>query len=199
MLCLTPRTGSRVSKVTLEPTREVEPSVACGASIATRCDVWTGRSVIGWSAWRREGAFGLVAAAFRLGLSGLWGDANASTWAPGREPTGAGFPWRRTRVVVYTPAEIPVDHPHADPPPEQVRHLLGPRQPAKVAVDNDPVEAVIYEYQQLAEQLGNDFHRSSPLRSTFATRSSGKRPMESKSKMFFVSPPRPSAAACPRT
>ena len=49
--------------------------------------VGTGRSVIGWSAWRREGAFGLVAAAFGVGLSGLWGDANASTRAPGREPS----------------------------------------------------------------------------------------------------------------
>jgi hypothetical protein len=35
---------------------------------------------------------------------------------------------------------------------EEVHRLLGSRQPGKVAVD-DPVEAVIYEYQQLAEQL----------------------------------------------
>jgi hypothetical protein len=35
----------------------------------------------------------------------------------------------------------------------EVHRLLGSRQPAKVVVDDDPVQAVIYEYQQLAEQL----------------------------------------------
>jgi hypothetical protein len=54
------------------------------------------------------------------------------------------------------------DRRHSDHLAEEVHHLLGSRQPAKVAVDDDPVEAVIYEYQQPAEQLGKDFHRSSP-------------------------------------
>ena len=56
----------------------------------------TGRSVIGWSAWRREGALGLVAAAFGVGLSGLCGDANTSTRAPGREPS-PGQRWDQPR------------------------------------------------------------------------------------------------------
>jgi len=54
------------------------------------------------------------------------------------------------------------DRRHPDHLAEEVHHLLRSRQPAKVAVDHDPVEAVIYEYQQSAEQLGKDLHRSSP-------------------------------------
>jgi hypothetical protein len=39
-------------------------------------------------------AFGLLAAALGVGLSGLWGVANASTRAPGREPS----PGQRPRI-----------------------------------------------------------------------------------------------------
>jgi hypothetical protein len=47
--------------------------------------------------------------------------------------------------------------------PEEVHHLLRPRQPAQVPVDHDPVEAVVYKDQQAAKQLCERFHRSPPL------------------------------------
>ena len=51
-----------------------------------------------------------------------------------------------------------VDHRNADHVTEEVHHLLGPRQPAEVAVNDNAVEAVVDEGQQIAEQLGERFH-----------------------------------------
>ena len=39
-----------------------------------------------------------------------------------------------------------------------MQHLLGPRQPAEVTVNNNAVEAVVDKRQQIAEQLGEQFH-----------------------------------------
>ena len=62
-------------------------------------------------------------------------------------------------VVGGAPAEdLFVDHGKADHVPEEVHHLLGPRQPAEVAVNDNAVEAVVDEGQQIAEQLGEQFH-----------------------------------------
>ena len=70
----------------------------------------TGRSVIGWSAWGREGAFGLGPAGFWMAV-GAVGDTKASTRAPGREPTGAGQVTLAGRMVWSgtPPTRSPVD------------------------------------------------------------------------------------------
>jgi hypothetical protein len=41
---------------------------------------------------------------------------------------------------------------------KKMNHLLGPRQSAQVTVDDDSVEAVVYEEQQPAEKLREQFH-----------------------------------------
>src|SRR6516162_4264981 len=45
---------------------------------------------------------------------------------------------------------------------EEVHHQLRTRQRRQVAVNDNPVEAVIDEDQELAEQLGEDVHRFAP-------------------------------------
>jgi hypothetical protein len=65
-----------------------------------------------------------------------------------------------------------------------VHHLLGPRQPAEVAVNDNAVEAVVDEGQQIAKQLGERFHGnpSRPARSRKPIRRGpGKRIVEGKS------------------
>src|ERR1700674_175142 len=47
---------------------------------------------------------------------------------------------------------------------EKVNHLFGPGQPVQVAVDDDAVEAVVYKSEQIAEQLGEQFHGNFTLR-----------------------------------
>ena len=49
----------------------------------------------------------------------------------------------------------------ADDAAEEVHHQLRPRQRRQIAVNDNPIEAVIDEDQELAEQLGEDVH---PLR-----------------------------------
>jgi hypothetical protein len=41
---------------------------------------------------------------------------------------------------------------------KEMNHLLGPRQSAQIAVDDDPIEAVVYKEQQLSEKLFEQFH-----------------------------------------
>ena len=50
----------------------------------------------------------------------------------------------------------------ADDVAEEVHDQLGPRQCGQIAVNDNPVEAVIDEDQEVAEQLGEDVHRRSP-------------------------------------
>ena len=45
-------------------------------------------------------------------------------------------------------------HRNAEHLPEEVHHLLGPRQGAEVTVNDNAVEAVVDERQEVAEQLG---------------------------------------------
>jgi len=55
-----------------------------------------------------------------------------------------------------------VDHWNSDHLAEKIDHLLRPRQPAQVSVDDNAVKAVVYKHQQAAKQLCKQFHRSSP-------------------------------------
>ena len=47
-----------------------------------------------------------------------------------------------------------IDRGDADDVAEKVHHLLGSREPAQVAVNDNAVEAVVDEGQHVAEQLG---------------------------------------------
>ena len=68
-------------------------------------------------------------------------------------------------VVVRPPAQdFLVDRRNADDPAEEVHHLLGARQPAKIAVDDNAVEAMVDEGQQVAEERGEDGHDTHPAR-----------------------------------
>src|SRR5258707_7967330 len=93
----------------------------------------------------------------------------------------AGVSLNPVLVVVGALAEhFFVNHRHAEYLVEEVDHLLGPRQAAQVAMDDDAVEAVVYKNQQAGIQLCEKFHRSSDLDRFSTTRSSVRRPMESK-------------------
>src|ERR1035438_10321812 len=63
---------------------------------------------------------------------------------------------------------------------EEIHHLIWPRQSAQVAADEDAVEAVVYKYKQAAKQLCERLHRSSSFDRVLTTRSSVRRPVESK-------------------
>jgi hypothetical protein len=56
-----------------------------------------------------------------------------------------------------------VDHWNSHYVAKEVDHLLGPRQPAQVAVDDNAVKAAVNKHQQATKQLCEQFHRSSPL------------------------------------
>jgi hypothetical protein len=43
--------------------------------------------------------------------------------------------------------------------PEEVHHLPWPGEMLQVSVDHDPIETVVYKYQQAAKQLCERFHR----------------------------------------
>jgi len=44
---------------------------------------------------------------------------------------------------------------NADHLAKEMNHLLGPRQAAQIAVDDDSVEAVVYKEQKLTKELWN--------------------------------------------
>jgi hypothetical protein len=54
------------------------------------------------------------------------------------------------------------DHRDADDLTEEMHHLLRPRQPAQVTVNDNAVEAVVDKLEQFAKQLGERFHGSPP-------------------------------------
>src|ERR1700730_10092774 len=58
--------------------------------------------------------------------------------------------------------DLLADHRNADHLTEEVHDLLRAREPAEVAVNDNAVEAVVDEGEQVAEQLGEQFHGSSP-------------------------------------
>src|SRR6202521_2294898 len=93
----------------------------------------------------------------------------------------AGVSFNPILVVVSTSAEhFLVHHRNAQDFAEEVDDLLGPRQTAQVAMDDDAVEAVVYKNQQAGIQLREKFHRSSSSNRFLTTRSSDRRPVESK-------------------
>src|SRR6266851_884240 len=57
-----------------------------------------------------------------------------------------------------------IHHRQAEDLTEEVDHLFGPGQPVQVAVDDDAVEAVVYQSKQIAEEPGEQFHRNFTLR-----------------------------------
>jgi hypothetical protein len=59
------------------------------------------------------------------------------------------------------------DHGNSQDLPETMDHVLRPGQAAEVTVDDDTVEAVVYKDQQAGEQLCEQCHLSSILRSCF--------------------------------
>src|ERR1700756_2563642 len=68
-----------------------------------------------------------------------------------RQPMIAGEGFHPGLVVGGAPPEdLFVHHRNADHVTEEVQHLLGPRQPAEVAVNDNAVEAVVDEGQQIA-------------------------------------------------
>ena len=68
-------------------------------------------------------------------------------------------------ILAGAPAQhLFVDGRNAHDLAEEIDHLLGSCQRAQVAVDDNTVEAVVYKHQQAAEQLGEEFHLSSPRR-----------------------------------
>jgi hypothetical protein len=76
----------------------------------------------------------------------------------------AGEGFHPAPVIVGAPAEnLLAHHRNAENLANEMNYLLRPGQPAEVAVDDNPVEAVIYKNQQAAKQLCESLHRSSPL------------------------------------
>jgi len=80
-----------------------------------------------------------------------------------RQPVIAGKGFHPGLVVGGALAEdLLVDRGDTDHVAEEVHHLLGSRQAAQVTVYDDAIEAVVDEGQQIAEQLGEQFHGSPP-------------------------------------
>jgi len=50
--------------------------------------------------------------------------------------------------------DLLADRRNTDHVAEEVHHLLGPRQPAEVSVNDNAVKAVVDERQHVTEQLG---------------------------------------------
>src|SRR5580704_10729354 len=80
-----------------------------------------------------------------------------------------------------------VHHRHPDDLAEEIHHLLRSRQPAQVTADDDSVEAMVYKYKQAAKQLCERLHRLSSLDQVSTTRSSVRRPVESKFQICLAS------------
>src|SRR5882672_4730667 len=76
-----------------------------------------------------------------------------------RQPMIAGEGFHPVLVVGGALAQdLLADDRYADHLTEKVHDLLGPREPAEVAVNDNAVEAVADKGQQIAEQLGEQFH-----------------------------------------
>src|SRR6516165_7870805 len=89
--------------------------------------------------------------------------------------TGKGF--HPGLVVGGALAEdLLADRSDTDHVAEEVHHLLGSRQAAQVTVYDDAIEAVVDEGQQIAEQLGEQFHGSPPKTRQGSANGSGADP-----------------------
>ena len=75
-------------------------------------------------------------------------------------------------IVVRPLAQRPLaDLRDADDVTEEVHDQLRPRQRRQIAVNDNPIEAMIDEDQELAEQLGEDVHPLRPPQRSIQTRS----------------------------
>src|SRR5271156_2382778 len=84
-------------------------------------------------------------------------------------------------VFIGTPREcFFADHRNPEDLMEEVNHLFGAGHATEVPMDDDAVEAVVYKNQQAGKQLCEQFHRSSASDLVSSTRSSVRRPVESK-------------------
>src|SRR5580700_9543764 len=93
----------------------------------------------------------------------------------------AGVSLHPVLVVVGALAEhLLVHHRQAENVVEEIDDLFGPGQTTQVAMNDHTVEAVVYKNQQAGIQLCEKFHRSSLLDRFLTTRSSVRRPVESK-------------------
>lgn len=69
-----------------------------------------------------------------------------------------------TLVIVGTLAEnLLAHHRNAENLANKMNHLLRPGEPVQVAVDDNPVKAVIYKNEKIAKQLSEPFHRTFTL------------------------------------
>jgi hypothetical protein len=86
---------------------------------------------------------------------------------------------------------------------EKMHDVLRSDEERHVPEDDHAVEAVVYKHHQAAKQLGEGFHRSPPGVFVSATRSSGRRPVETKScdHRYSTEPPinKGSVLEIPRT
>jgi len=73
---------------------------------------------------------------------------------PAGDDCGRRLPPRPGSPAVAPAEDLFVHHRNADHVTEEVHHLLGPRQPAEVAVNDNAVEAVVDEGQQIAKTAG---------------------------------------------
>jgi hypothetical protein len=72
---------------------------------------------------------------------------------------GAGKGFHPLLVVIGTLSDhLLAQDGNADHLAKEMNHLLGPRQSAQIAVDDDPIEAVVDKEQQLTEKLFEQFH-----------------------------------------
>src|SRR5207249_6416217 len=69
---------------------------------------------------------------------------------------------------------------------KEIDHLLGPRQPRQIAMDDKAVKTVIHKQQQVSQKACEQLHRSPPCL-VWTTRSSENRPMESKFQISLAS------------
>src|SRR5580693_729716 len=96
-------------------------------------------------------------------------------------------------IVGSLPEHFLAHHWNPEDLANEVDHLFGPGQPAEIPVDDNAVEAVIYKNQHAAKQLCKSLHRSPPSVLVLTTRSSDRRPVDSKFQISLASFPRASS------
>src|SRR5437870_13172581 len=103
-----------------------------------------------------------------------------------RQPMIAGEGFHPVLVVGGALAQdLLADRRNADYASEEVHYLLGPRQAAEVTVNDNAVEAVVDEGQQVAEQLGEQFHGNPlPARSGSKTDQAWTGPADRRGQEF---------------
>jgi hypothetical protein len=103
-------------------------------------------------------------------------------------PMVAGEGFHPVLVINGSLAEnLPAHDWNAQDFPNKVNHLFGPAEPVQISVDHDPVEAVIYKDEKIAEQPGERVSISALDRVGFSTAIPSKRCVSSRA-LFIVKP-----------